>query len=245
MKPFSDIHARAAERKGSEEALTRLLPHFLSDQELSRLGDDRCLAMMTQTINQAGFNWTVIANKWPQFEEAFYGFNIDRLSYLSPEEWEAYTQDRRVVRNWQKIKAVMENVGFLLDVSHEHGSFARFLATWPSSDQVGLLQVLKKRGSRLGGHTGQWFLRYVGKDSFVTTRDVTLALREAGVDIAENPTSQRDLKRIQAAFNAWHDETSLPYTHLSKIAAYSIGTNYENEFITDEMAKFPGMDDEA
>jgi len=245
MKPFSDIRARAAGRKGSDETLAALLPSFLSDEELARLGDDRCLAMMTQTINQAGFNWTVIANKWPQFEEAFYGFDIGRLSYLSPEEWEAYTQDRRVVRNWQKIKAVMENVGFIMDIAEEHGSFTRFLAAWPSSDQVGLLQVLKKRGSRLGGHTGQWFLRYVGKDSFVTTRDVTLALREAGVDIAENPSSQRDLKRIQAAFNEWRDETGLPYTHLSKIAAYSIGTNYENDFITEEMAKFPGMGDEA
>ncbi|MBI1194829.1 MAG: DNA-3-methyladenine glycosylase I [Gammaproteobacteria bacterium] len=243
MKPFSDIHARAAERKGGHEALAGLLPTFLADDELARLGDDRCLAMMAQTINQAGFNWTVIANKWPEFEEAFFGFDIERLSGLSPEQWEAYTKDRRVVRNWQKIKAVMENLGFILDTAREHGSFSRFLAAWPSSDQVGLLQALKKRGSRLGGHTGQWFLRYVGKDSFVTTRDVTLALRDAGVDIADDPTSQRDLKRIQAAFNAWHDETGLPYTHLSKIAAYSIGTNYENDDIMEEMAKFPGMDD--
>lgn len=243
MKPFSDIHARAAERKGGYEALAGLLPSFLSDDELARLGDDRCLAMMAQTINQAGFNWTVIANKWPEFEEAFFGFDIERLSGLSPEQWEAYTKDRRVVRNWQKIKAVMENLGFILDVSREHGAFSRFLAAWPSSDQVGLLQVLKKRGSRLGGHTGQWFLRYVGKDCFVTTRDVTLALRGAGVEIADDPTSQRDLKRVQATFNAWHDETGLPYTHLSKIAAYSIGTNYDNDDIVEEMAKFPGMDD--
>ena len=243
MKSFSDIHARAAERKGGYEALAALLPAFLNDEKLARLGDDRYLAMMAQTINQAGFNWTVIANKWPEFEEAFHGFDIERLSYLSPEQWEAYVKDRRVVRNWQKIKAVMENLGFILDVAREHGSFARFIAAWPSADQVGLLQVLKKRGSRLGGHTGQWFLRYVGKDGFVTTRDVTLALREAGVDIAENPRSQRDLKRIQAAFNAWHDESGLPYTHLSKIAAYSIGANYGNDEIREEMGKFPGMDE--
>ena len=51
------------------------------------------------------------------------------------------------------------------------------------------------------------------------SRDVSAALRDAGLDIAEQPTSKRDLAKVQAQFNAWAQETGLPYTHLSRIAA--------------------------
>jgi hypothetical protein len=48
-------------------------------------------------------------------------------------------------------------------------------------------------------------------------------------EIAESPTSKRDLAKIQAQFNAWAQETGLPYTHLSRICAMSIGENYAPE----------------
>ena len=49
------------------------------------------------------------------------------------------------------------------------------------------------------------------------------SLRDAGLDIKDNPTSQRELKLIQAGFDWWHQETDLPYSHLSRIAAMSVG----------------------
>ena len=109
---FSTILARAEARKGGELALAQLMPYVASQEELVDLPDDRYLAMMTKCINQAGFSWKVIENKWPEFEQAFFGFDPLKLSYLSPEQWEAYASDRRVVRNWQKIKALQDNVFF-------------------------------------------------------------------------------------------------------------------------------------
>ncbi len=162
-----------------------------------------------------------------------------KLSLLSPEQWENYTKDKRVVRNWQKIKAVKENVVFILDEAREHGSFAKFIADWPCSDLANLLLYLKKHGSRLGGNSGQRFLRYVGKDTYVLSQDVIAAVQHAGVDIADTPSSQRDMRKIQEAFNTWQNETNLPYSHLSKIASYSIGQNYDNEFIEKEILKTP------
>jgi hypothetical protein len=44
--------------------------------------------------------------------------------------------------------------------------------------------------------------------------------------VAEVITSKRDLARVQAQFNAWADETGLPFVHLSRICAMSIGENY-------------------
>ena len=196
MKKFKEIRERAEKRKGGKKALEKLLPEIVSKKQLAAIKDDRFLAMMTKVINQAGFSWKVIENKWPQFEEAFFGFNVHKLSLLSPEQWEAYTSDKRVVRNWQKIKALQENVYFVHAVVAEHGCFGKFLADWPESDQIGLMGYMKKHGSRLGGNSAQYFLRFMGKDSFVLSRDVVTTLKGAGLEIAEKPTSKRDLKKI-------------------------------------------------
>lgn len=215
-----------AEKRKSAAGLKKLLPEVVSEKKLAELGDDRFLSMMTKTINQAGFSWKVVENKWPEFEEAFFGFDTGKLGFLSPEQWEAYASDRRVVRNWQKIKALQENVFFVQEESRKHGGFGKFLAQWPASDQIGLMAHLKKHGSRLGGRSALWFLRRIGKDCFILSRDVVVTLKATGIDIAENPTSKRDLKKVQDQFNAWHQETGLPYSHLSRIAACSVGENY-------------------
>lgn len=226
MSGFDEIQSRAQSRKGGARALKALLPKVATNKQLIELGDDRYLAMMTKSINQAGFSWKVIENKWPGFEEAFLGFDPRKLSYLSPEQWEAFTSDKRVVRNWQKIKALQDNVFFVQDESRRSGGFGKFIAQWPVDDQIGLMAYLKKNGSRLGGQSALWFLRRVGKDCFIPARDVVVLLRSIGLDIAENPTSKRDLNKIQAQFNEWHIETGLPYSHLSRIAACSVGDNY-------------------
>jgi len=226
LKKFDKILQQAEKRKGGAAALKKLLPKVASKKKLMVTGDDRFLAMMTKVINQAGFSWIVIENKWPQFEEAFFGFNPSKLGLLSPEQWEAYTSDRRVVRNWQKIKALQENVYFVQEESRKHGGFGKFLADWPADDQIGLMAYLKKHGSRLGGQSALWFLRTMGKDCFILSKDVVLTLKHAGLDISDNPTSQKDLRQVQQAFNTWHAETGLPYSHLSRIAACSIGENY-------------------
>jgi len=226
MKKFKEIRERAEKRKGGKKALEKSLPKIVSKKQLAAIADDRYLAMMTKVINQAGFSWKVIENKWPQFEEAFFGFNVHKLSLLSPEQWEAYVSDKRVVRNWQKIKALQENVYFVHTVVAEYGSFGKFLADWPESDQIGLMAHLKKHGSRLGGNSAMYFLRFMGKDSFVLSRDVVTTLKGAGLEIAEKPTSKRDLNKIQEAFNTWHGETGLPYSHISRIAACSVGENH-------------------
>ena len=184
---------------------------------------------MTKRVFSAGFAWSVIEAKWPGFEEAFLGFEPSRLAFEPDEFWHKLTMDARIVRNGAKIMSVRENARFVLDVAKEHGSFGKFLADWPPSDEVGLLEVLAKRGSRLGGNSGQMLLRFLGYDAFVATKDVAACLRDAGLDIAEAPTSKRDLAKIQEQFNAWAKETGLPYRHLSLIRAMSIGENYEGD----------------
>lgn len=225
---FKSIRERAAKRKGGDKVLAGLLPKKPNNKALAKLPDDRVLSEMAARIFSAGFVWDVIDKKWPGFEEAFLEFNPKRLLFQPAEFWEKLTSDKRIVRHPGKIKAVRENAKFVLDVTREHGSFGKFLASWPADDQVGLLEVLAKRGSRLGGFSGQYLLRFIGWDAFVLSGDVLLCLKDSGVPIGSG-TSKKDLRAVQAQFNAWKKESGLPITHISRICALSIGENYPVE----------------
>ena len=227
--PFKTIRARAEKRKGGPKALSKLLPPKPDPKALAKLGDDRVLAEMTRRAFSAGFAWSVIEAKWPGFEKAFLTFEPGRLSLQPDEFWDGLMKDTSIVRNGAKIMSVRANASFVRDVAREHGSFGKWLSKWPASDEIGLLELLGKRGSRLGGNTGQMLLRFLGWDGFVTSRDVVACLRDAGLDVAEAITSKRDLAKVQAQFNAWAEETGLPYTQMSRICAMSIGENYSNE----------------
>ncbi len=223
MQNYQAIFDRAAERHGGAKAiaakLTKSQPR--SPAELAAIPDDRWLAEMTRRIFQAGFNWSVVDNKWDGFEAAFEGFDVGRWAMASDDDLDALARDTRIVRNPQKIHTVRENAVFLSDLAKEHGSAARFFADYPANDQVGLMDVLKKRGNRLGGMTAQYFLRFIGKDTFIVSRDVTAALIAAGI-VDKPPTSAKALRAVQDAFNTWMTESGRPLMQISRTLALSI-----------------------
>lgn len=229
MVDFEVIRSRAAARKGGEAVLATLLGPKPDNGAVAELPDSRILSAMAKRIFSAGFVWRVIEEKWPGFEEAFLGFEPKRLLFQPEDFWHEVSLDRRIVRNPQRVRAVRENAAFVSRVAEEHGSFGRFLAGWPADDQVGLTAFLGKHGSRLGGRTGQYLLRWVGWDAFILTSDVVTALRDAGLDFSGEPTSRKDLAAVQAQMNAWAARTGLPYVHLSRILAMSAGESYDLE----------------
>ena len=228
---FDAIHARAADRKGGEDILASLLAPVAGNTSLAEVADDRVLSEMTKCIFRSGFVWKVINDKWPGFEAAFLGFQPGTLAIQPDDYWEGLAKDKSIVRNPQKIAATRHNAAYVAAIARDHDSFGRYLAAWPANDQIGLMAALAKGGKRLGGRTAQYFLRFIGWDSFILSADVVTALRNAGLEIAEQPSSKRDLSAIQARFNAWHGETGRPYTHLAHVLAMSVGENYPPDFI--------------
>ncbi len=223
MQTFAETYQHALERKGGEDQLLALLPtNIKTSAELSAIPHDRYLAEMTRAIFKAGFIWKIIDHKWAGFEDAFWQFNIARCSMTSPEDLESLYQDTRIIRNSQKIDTVYKNAAMILELSEQYGCFATLIADWPDDDFIGLLDLLHKNGSRLGKQTCQYFLRFIGKNGFVLTRDGVAALISAGV-ITSPPSSKRDLKLVQQAYNTWRDESGLSNAQISRILSLSIG----------------------
>ncbi len=217
---FQEIYDRAVDLKGEENLLAQL-PKPKSSQALIKISDSAYLAEMCKCIFRSGFVWQIVEAKWTHFEKAFGQFNPGFVAGFSDEKLEQLAQDASIIRNLTKIKATRENAMFILEVAEKHSSFGRFLAEWPEDDLVGLLLHLRKYGSRLGGHTGQYFLRFMGKDSFIFSKDVVAVLVMHGI-VDKEPTSKKGLHAVQQAFNTWREETGLAYSQLSRIMAASI-----------------------
>lgn len=222
MRSFEEIRELAL---GHHPDLDERLKEYYTPRtrdEIRAVPDDRWLAEMTKRVFQSGFVWKVIEAKWEGFEEAFDGFDPARVSFYSDEDVERLVNDTRIVRNGQKIMATIENAQMIQDVVSEHGSFGDFLADWPVEDQIGLQEFLGKKGSRLGGMTGQYFLRFSGWDAFIVSGDVVAALVREGV-IDKAPTSKKARKAVQDAFNHWRAESGQPQALISRTLAMSIG----------------------
>ncbi|MBB3460631.1 DNA-3-methyladenine glycosylase I [Rhizobium sp. BK377] len=227
MSDFDIIRRRAEQRKGGADALNAMLPAMPDHEALRALPDDRILSQMTRRIFYSGFVHKVIDNKWPGFEEAFDGFDPAALNIAPDEYWHDLTSDDRIVRNGAKIMSVRANAAFVRELANEAGSAGAFFADWPPEDHIGLLEVLAKRGSRLSGGTGQYFLRGIGRDCFIMTRDVLACLRDAGVPLSASGTGKKDQQLIQQTFNCWAKETGLPLAYLSRICGLSIDAPQE------------------
>lgn len=222
MRSFDEIFAISATRKGGADALESLLDRPLPPEEIARTADDRWLATMAKCLFQAGFHWKVIEAKWDGFESAFGGFVPAKVALYGDDDMDRLLADKGVVRNGAKLAAVISNAVFLTDLARDHGSSARLFADWPDADYVGLLDLLAKRGARLGGVTGQRVLRTMGKPAFILSTDVTARLIAEGV-VDKAPTSKRDLAAVQAAFNDWQAQSGRSLTEISQVLAMSIG----------------------
>lgn len=221
---FAPILKRAAERHGGLEALEEKAQtpfDAISPAELAKIADDRWLSMISKRVFQAGFVWKVVENMWPPTEEAFEGFDPRRIAMYSDEDLERVMSSGKVMRHGTKLRAVRDNAAFLVDLADEHGSAAKFFADWPAEDFTGLLELMKKRGARLGGNTGAYILRSMRKPAFILSEDVVRALMWAEI-VEKRPSAKRDMVKVQAAFNAWMAETQRDLTQISRILALSV-----------------------
>ncbi len=221
LRSFDDILARAAARKGGVAVVEAQLPTLKTPAELAAIPDDRWLSMMSKCVFQAGFSWSVVDKKWPGTEDAFWGFSPARCRAMSDEEFDALLKDARIIRNGAKVRSVQNNAAFVMDLAAEYGSAGKAFADWPMGDYVGLLDLLKTRGDRLGGGAGMMMLRFMGKDSWVTSSDMVKALTVEGV-IDGAPDTKKARRATQAAFDQWAQESGRPFAHISRVLAMSV-----------------------
>ena len=221
MESLASLFARAAKRKGGEQVLETMLSQPRTAAALATLNDADMLSEMTKCVFRSGFVWKIIERKWPGFEDAFCDFDVISCAMLSDEAIDELSGNTEIVRHAKKILSVRNNARYILDVRATHGSYGKFLSQWPEDDFIGLWADLKDRGDRLGGQTGRFFLRFVGRDTPMLSNDVVSALVEQGV-VDKAPTSKGALQKTQEAFNVWRQESDRSFMEISRVLAFSV-----------------------
>ncbi len=222
MLKFEQILKAACARKGGLEAVEAMLPKVASARTLRGRSDAWYLSAMTRRIFRAGLKHSLVDARWPAFEQAFFGFDPEKLVLMPDSMLDERMQNPALIRHWGKMKAIRPNAQMVLDISREAGGFGRFLSDWPDQELAGLWLVLSKRGQQLGGNSAPMFLRMVERDTWVPATDVVAALVAQGI-IDKSVASQRDKRAAQAAFSAWQQESGRPQSHISRILSFTVG----------------------
>ncbi|MBL4623517.1 MAG: DNA-3-methyladenine glycosylase I [Immundisolibacteraceae bacterium] len=220
MRHFEEIHTDVVSRIGADELASELLVPA-STEQLIACGDDRYLSLMSLRIFRAGLKHSMVDAKWPAFEAAFFEFDPLAVAAMHDEALEQLASDARLIRHWSKLQAVRSNAQQLVDISSEYEGFGRYIAEWPGSEIVDLWADLQNQFSQLGGSSGANFLRMAGRDTFLLTRDVVVALKREGLCDNE-PKSKKARQQLQAVFNTWAEQSQLPLCQISKILALSV-----------------------
>jgi 3-methyladenine DNA glycosylase Tag len=91
------------------------------------------LEALSKPIFETGMSWKIVEAKWPGFQEAFHGFDPERVANLTPAEVDALTADTRIIRNRRKIEATVTNAQTMIALEQAHGSSAPTSRRWAAS----------------------------------------------------------------------------------------------------------------
>ena len=78
-------------------------------------------------INQAGLSWLTVLQKRAAFRAAFADFDVDRVAGFGEADTLRLLADPAIVRNRQKIAAVIANARRIQELRGSHGSFHGWL----------------------------------------------------------------------------------------------------------------------
>ncbi|WP_340149637.1 DNA-3-methyladenine glycosylase I [uncultured Sneathiella sp.] len=216
MISFDKIRKEAEQAAGGADELAARMPALKTEAELRAIPAAEYFSAMSFRIFSTGLNQTMVRNKWPAFEEAFHGFEPSRVAFMTEDDIAGLMENTAIIRHLGKIHATHHNALALVEIAKQHGSIGDYIADWPVENIIALWDELKIRFKQLGGNSGPYFLRMMGKDGFILTADVVEALNRLKV-ASGKLTSKTDRATVQAAFNDWHEETGLPHAHLSRI----------------------------
>ncbi len=137
--------------------------------------DAAYLANMARCVFQSGMSWAIIAGKWPDFLEAFEGFDVEKVAGYGARDIARLMGDARIVRNRRKILATIHNAREMERLVRENGSVASWLDSLDKSNNYAMvIKRLLSTFKHLGSTSAPLWLYSVGEgidvDALVKSR---------------------------------------------------------------------------
>jgi DNA-3-methyladenine glycosylase I len=89
--------------------------------------DEKLFEMLILEGAQAGLSWITILKRREGYQQAYDGFDPEKMACWSDGKLEELMQDRRIIRNRLKVKAARQNALAYLELKKDQDSFSDFL----------------------------------------------------------------------------------------------------------------------
>ena len=147
------------------------------DEEFGILNkDDDYLFEILVLVNfQIGLSWEIMLKKREDFRIAFDGFDVEKIAGYDEKRIEELLKNENIIRNKNKIKAVINNAKVFIKIQEDYGSFYDYIKTFTKGEifhERGLTESelsrtmvkdLKKKGMKyLGPITMYSYLQTIG-----------------------------------------------------------------------------------
>ncbi|PCJ60393.1 MAG: DNA-3-methyladenine glycosylase [Rhodospirillaceae bacterium] len=109
------------------------------------LGEDAAFfERLCLEINQAGLSWLTVLKKREAFQNAYRGFDIDRVAGFASDDIDRLMGDAGIIRNRRKIEAAIENARRLQVLRKANGTFAVWLDSQGSQSLGEWIGIFRK-----------------------------------------------------------------------------------------------------
>ncbi len=127
-------------------------------------GDDALFEVMSLQVFQAGLTWKMVLSRRDSVRAAFAGWSIEAVAAMGPPDVERLREDPGIIRNRQKIQAVIANAGIIQHIQEEHGGFCQwFYDLLPGSDYPSLQKELRSTFKFMGPEISRMWLMASGR----------------------------------------------------------------------------------
>lgn len=124
--------------------------------------ETRLFERLVMEIMQAGLNWGLILAKREGLNEAFDGFDVDRVAAYGDADVARLLGDARIIRNRLKVNAVIHNAQVIQGFRESHGGFAAWIAAHHPLPKSAWVKLFKKTFRFTGGEITGEFLMSIG-----------------------------------------------------------------------------------
>lgn len=147
------------------------------DEEFGILNkeDDYLFEILVLVNFQTGLSWEIMLKKREDFRIAFDGFDVEKIAGYDEKRMEELLKNENIIRNKNKIKAIINNAQVFIKIQEDYGSFYDYIKTFTKGEifhERGLTESelsrtmvkdLKKRGMKyLGPITMYSYLQTIG-----------------------------------------------------------------------------------
>jgi len=125
--------------------------------------DERVLfERLALEIMQAGLSWLIVLKKRQGMNDAFDGFEVDKVARYGERQVQRLLKDANIIRNRLKIESIIDNAKRVRAMRDSHGGFAAWLDANHPRPKDEWVKLFKKTFRFTGGEVVNEFLMSLG-----------------------------------------------------------------------------------